>query len=155
MSGVILATTDGGTTWGRQYISISSDLHSIYFPDANNGWAVGSDGSILYTGDGGGEITALAHENGKDRDREGERRIAGNLLFIFPGQEYEFAARDLISVAVFNGKGAIIRNIPADGRHRARWDGRDSRGRRVRAGMYFAGLKSIHGREWIKVVVHR
>ncbi|HEX6597057.1 MAG TPA: YCF48-related protein, partial [Acidimicrobiales bacterium] len=71
--GVILATTDGGVTWREQSSGIAaidptcdvgangekieSDctnvLRDVQFVDASTGWAVGSDGIVLHTADGG------------------------------------------------------------------------------------------------------
>jgi photosystem II stability/assembly factor-like uncharacterized protein len=48
---VILKTTDGGITWVTQ--NSGYDLNSIYFTDANTGFAVGYNGTILKTTDGG------------------------------------------------------------------------------------------------------
>ncbi len=50
-SGEIFRTTNGGTSW--TIMGLGSSLNSIYFSDVNNGWVVGSGGSIQHTGDGG------------------------------------------------------------------------------------------------------
>lgn len=46
--GIILATTDGGKSWNRQFNNVKS-LEDIYFTNGNLGWAVGEDGTILTT----------------------------------------------------------------------------------------------------------
>jgi len=71
--GVILATTDGGATWKEQASGVpgidptcntgpggepiestcTNALFDVDFVDATTGWAVGSDGIVLHTGDGG------------------------------------------------------------------------------------------------------
>lgn len=51
--GVILKTTDGGTTWDEIYDEPSHWLASIYFTDASTGYAVGDSGTILKTTNGG------------------------------------------------------------------------------------------------------
>jgi photosystem II stability/assembly factor-like uncharacterized protein len=48
-SGTIIKTINGGATWTAQTSGTLNDLHSVYFIDANTGYAVG--GSVL-TGDG-------------------------------------------------------------------------------------------------------
>jgi photosystem II stability/assembly factor-like uncharacterized protein len=53
-----MATTDGGTSWTRQYAG-PADLDQVDFIDAQHGWAAGGD-SLLRTTDGGGSWTALA-----------------------------------------------------------------------------------------------
>jgi photosystem II stability/assembly factor-like uncharacterized protein len=52
-NGAVLATTDGGRTWGAQESGIDSDLFDVKFFDAREGWAVGSDGAAIHTTDGG------------------------------------------------------------------------------------------------------
>lgn len=51
-SGTILHTTDGGDNWAVQWED-SSYLRSVYFVNRMLGWAVGNEGRILTTGDGG------------------------------------------------------------------------------------------------------
>lgn len=54
----ILHTNDGGISWVEQYIQVATippyfDLRSVYFINATRGWAVGLDGIITQTTDGG------------------------------------------------------------------------------------------------------
>nr|WP_224790750.1 YCF48-related protein [Pseudomonas fluorescens] len=51
----ILATTDGGTTWSRQFQDLTREapLLDLWFKDANTGFAVGAYGQLLTTTDGG------------------------------------------------------------------------------------------------------
>ena len=51
--GVVLFTTDGGTSWNSQTSNTIEDLFGLYFLNQNHGWAVGNDGVILSTTDGG------------------------------------------------------------------------------------------------------
>ena len=57
-AGTILKTTDGGTNW------ITNDtipqLESVYFVNADAGYAVGSWGPVLKTTNGGTSWTAFA-----------------------------------------------------------------------------------------------
>jgi len=56
-AGAILATTDGGRTWTRQY-SGAAALDQVDFTDAEHGWAAGRD-TLLRTLNGGATWTAL------------------------------------------------------------------------------------------------
>ncbi len=51
--GVILQSSDGGDTWVSQTNSVATDLYSVFFRDASEGWAVGALGGIVHTTDGG------------------------------------------------------------------------------------------------------
>ena len=56
--GIIIKTTDGGTTWVQQYSNVSLDLTSIRFLDLNTGFSTGGTvpgnvGMILKTTNGG------------------------------------------------------------------------------------------------------
>lgn len=52
-TGLILKTTDGGSTWNSQTSGTTTNLRSVHFADANQGWAVGVSGLILISTDGG------------------------------------------------------------------------------------------------------
>jgi photosystem II stability/assembly factor-like uncharacterized protein len=51
--GHILVSTDAGQTWKQAAVPVSSDLTSVFFVSDKAGWAVGHDGVILATSDGG------------------------------------------------------------------------------------------------------
>jgi len=48
-----VATTDGGVTWKAQDSGSSSYLQAVSFIDSDRGWAVGYEGTILATTNGG------------------------------------------------------------------------------------------------------
>ena len=51
--GIILNTTDGGTTWRQQTSGVQAWLSAAHFADRQHGWAVGGLNTILKTTDGG------------------------------------------------------------------------------------------------------
>lgn len=62
INGVILTTTDGGSTWSRFVYNQYCDFNAVHFTDSNNGWVVGNnwvsyyqnyEGVALHTEDGG------------------------------------------------------------------------------------------------------
>ncbi len=57
-AGRIMATSDGGGSWTRQYTG-HANLDQVDFIDRQHGWAAGGD-TLLRTTDGGGSWTALA-----------------------------------------------------------------------------------------------
>ena len=51
--GNIFQTTDGGYTWNLQSLEINPVINKIDFINPNIGWAVGQNGTIAYTNNGG------------------------------------------------------------------------------------------------------
>jgi photosystem II stability/assembly factor-like uncharacterized protein len=52
-SGHIVYSDDQGKNWKQAAVPVSSDLLAVHFPSEKNGWAVGHDGVVLHTADGG------------------------------------------------------------------------------------------------------
>jgi photosystem II stability/assembly factor-like uncharacterized protein len=65
--GIILVSTDNGASWKQGSVPVSSDLTAVFFADAKQGWAVGHDGVILHT-DNGGESWALQLDGRRAND---------------------------------------------------------------------------------------
>ena len=53
-AGEILQTTDGGDNWYTQITGFAKNGTRVEFIDQNHGWAVGGDGCLARTTDGGG-----------------------------------------------------------------------------------------------------
>jgi photosystem II stability/assembly factor-like uncharacterized protein len=51
--GLIVVSTDEGITWRQARVPVQSDLLAAYFPSPDTGWAVGHDGVVLRSDDGG------------------------------------------------------------------------------------------------------
>ncbi|MBO9649102.1 MAG: glycosyl hydrolase [Variovorax sp.] len=51
--GHIVYSDDAGKSWRQAEVPVSSDLVAVSFPTATDGWAVGHDGVVLRTKDGG------------------------------------------------------------------------------------------------------
>lgn len=51
--GHILVSDDGGNRWRQVPVPVSSDLTAVHFASPMKGWAVGHDGVVLATADGG------------------------------------------------------------------------------------------------------
>lgn len=51
--GHILYSDDSGQSWQQAQVPVSVDLNAVFFATAKQGWAVGNDGVILHSGDGG------------------------------------------------------------------------------------------------------
>jgi len=55
--GHIVMSADAGVTWQQAKVPVSSDLTAVHFASPKLGWAVGHDGVVLATTDGGGTWT--------------------------------------------------------------------------------------------------
>ena len=55
--GHAIVSTDNGFTWSQGSVPVTTTLTSVDFADEQNGWAVGHDGVILNTTDGGSNWT--------------------------------------------------------------------------------------------------
>ncbi|MFQ5604489.1 MAG: YCF48-related protein [bacterium] len=51
-------TADGGATWTQLNFAYSGRFYGVYFHDATNGWAVGTNGAVFHTEDGGSNWSA-------------------------------------------------------------------------------------------------
>lgn len=51
--GLIVVSDDRGATWRQRPSPVSSDLLAVQFPTSAQGWAVGHDGVVLHSADGG------------------------------------------------------------------------------------------------------
>ncbi|MES2258590.1 MAG: YCF48-related protein [Pseudomonadota bacterium] len=51
--GLIAVSTDHGATWRQSACPVQSDLVAVHFPTPAKGWAVGHDGVVLHSADGG------------------------------------------------------------------------------------------------------
>lgn len=53
LRGLIVVSDDGGTRWTQATVPVQSDLLAVHFPLPSEGWAVGHDGVVLHSADGG------------------------------------------------------------------------------------------------------
>ena len=51
--GHIVVSSDSGGTWKQSSVPVSADLTAVFFVNDQKGWAVGHDGVVLFSGDGG------------------------------------------------------------------------------------------------------
>jgi hypothetical protein len=65
-NGVIVATTDAGSTWTSQTSGVTETLFAVSFAGAQNGCAVGEDGSAIATTNGSAWTAASSVPTVKD-----------------------------------------------------------------------------------------
>lgn len=55
--GIVVTSDDQGTTWRQAAVPVSVTLTAVHFPTPKAGWAVGHDGVVLHSADGGASWT--------------------------------------------------------------------------------------------------
>lgn len=84
-AGRIMATSDGGHAWTRQYAGTAA-LRQVDFTDAAHGWAVGQ-GTLMRTADGGATWTTLPEPR-----LNGQCAAVSAVHFVSPSLGYAIAA---------------------------------------------------------------
>lgn len=51
--GLVIVSDDHGKTWTQARVPVQSDLLAVHFPVPQEGWAVGHEGVVLHSSDGG------------------------------------------------------------------------------------------------------
>jgi hypothetical protein len=68
VNGIVVHTTDGGANWTLQNTGTTNGLYSLYFTDADTGWAVGLNGTIIHTTNGGVGVEEIGTIKQPQRD---------------------------------------------------------------------------------------
>lgn len=74
--GHIVYSDDEGKNWTQAKVPVSVDLTAVYFPSAMKGWAVGHDGVVLHSSDGG--ATWVKQLDGNETCRIMKDFLSGN-----------------------------------------------------------------------------
>ena len=80
--GHIVYSDDAGKSWQQAQVPVSSDLVAVSFPTPEKGWAVGHDGIVLHSADGGVTWTRQLDGRGVGKimtDFYGAQAAKGNL----------------------------------------------------------------------------
>lgn len=78
--GHILVSDDRGASWRQANVPVAADLTAVAFADAKLGWAVGHDGVILHSRDGGGTWSRQA-DGRAEAQQQGQVRPLLDLWF--------------------------------------------------------------------------
>ena len=84
-NGVILHTTNGGTTWTAQTTGTTEIIREVSAVDVNTAWAVGTNGLILYTTDSG--TTWTPQTSGTTETFRGLSAVDANTAWAVGGTE--------------------------------------------------------------------
>lgn len=69
--GHVVFSDDNGKTWAQAKVPVSVMLTSVYFPTPKLGWAVGHNGVILHSQDGGASWTVQRADGDANSDKAG------------------------------------------------------------------------------------
>lgn len=144
--GHVVISRDNGRTWTQSLTPTRALLTAVSFPDAQHGWAVGHDGVILHTSDGG--LTWVRQDDGRSRDN-----VYLDVLFRDPLHGFVVGAYGRFLTTSDGGKTWIASQPSADEVHY----------NRISAGqdgyLYLSGesgttlVSSDGGKNWIKAEV--
>jgi hypothetical protein len=141
--GTIVKTTNAGATWFPQFTPTTEDLRGVYALANALQFAVGIDGTVLKTTDGGQDPPTAVADLGADGPggllgAPNPFRSATTLRFTLP-------ERAEVRLTVHDAAGRVVRRLldgpRGAGPHRTIWDGRDSEGAPLPAGVYFSRLE--------------
>ena len=146
----ILHTSDGGTTWDKQFI-YSPDFYyranRVYCTDRDHVWIVGEHGILFRTSNGG--VTGI--EESKDVPPK-EFSLMQNYPNPFNPStiiKYELKARGHISIKVFNVLSqevvTVLNETKEAGTYTVEWNGKDNNGKEIGCGVYFYRMIVIKG----------
>ena len=142
--GTIIKSTSSGATWFPQYTPTTKDLRGVAAMSNAVQLAVGLDGTVLQTTDGGQDPPTVV-AGVADAPLVGLRgepnpfRTSTTLLFSLP-------ERSVVRLTIHDAAGRVVRRLVEDtlaaGPHRAAWDGRSDAGMTMASGVYFSRLET-------------
>ncbi|MDZ7741297.1 MAG: YCF48-related protein [Bacteroidota bacterium] len=108
-NGGIFYTEDGGITWEESPATTGLRFNCLDFGDEENGWAVGRNGVIMHTDNGG--IVGFESLDFKE-ESEMELVIYPNPANDLTHCKLNFEKPCQVTIAIFNPQGKLIRQIP-------------------------------------------
>ena len=150
----IYRTTDGGTAWEKITNNEFNTLNDIEFLDDKIGFAVGDDGEIIKTIDGGESWTRDMQVSVYDSYVNNSVVENFSLKQNYPNPfnpetriSYEVAKHTHIVLRVINVQGQHVRTLVNGDKHagiyEVTWDGRNDYDQKVASGVYFYRLEAM------------
>jgi photosystem II stability/assembly factor-like uncharacterized protein len=143
---LICRTSDGGLTWKNVTIpKVKATLYALDFSDPNHGWAVGDNGTILKTTDGGGYpqpvINTCNTTSHKANGLLSVRANKQNVTF-----QYSLPQAQKYSFDIYNVVGCKVANVASgkavSGMSSASWNYTTTHNGNVSSGIYYAVLRT-------------
>lgn len=100
-------TNDNGASWEVQHIA-NNTLRDVFFTDSIHGWAVGDNGTILYTDNGGGTV-GIDHRSIPVKKHD--IKVYPNPADKHTCLELYCYERSMINLSVYNMAGVLIKQM--------------------------------------------
>jgi len=136
--GEIIHTTDGGAHWENQTYSPANTLYGVYFLNSRIGIAVGANGSIYWTTDGGGSVaveseTTLSTKFELTQNYPNPFNPITTIRYALP--------RDVdVQLVVYDITGRQVKTLvnkrQSAGHYSIQWNGKNDNGQSVSSGIY-------------------
>jgi len=164
----IVVSTDGGWHWIDQTPSTTSGFGAVDFVGRRKGWAVGANGIIYHTDNGGGIVGVEKQPEGPDKRHRDFASLNSILARPNPSKGAiwlrirvpEASLKNTESrLRIYDMSGRLVRDLTQVLRQghqeEVLWDGRDEKGKAVPSGTYLVKLKAGDKEQERKVVVVR
>jgi hypothetical protein len=130
----VARTLDGRYTWELQTMPYCSGAYDVWFSDENNGWAVGTNGIILHTDNGG----TVGIDEFKVQSAKFKVECFPNPLRSVTMIEYELTQTAFFTLEIFNFTGQLVDILAnerqSSGLKRVTWNAE-----KLSAGIFFTG----------------
>ena len=151
--GLIFRTIDGGSNWVSQTIGTNNWLQGVCFTDVLTGWAVGMNGTILHTTNGG--VTFVEETQTDINEVPKDFLLYQNYPNPFNPStsiQYAVSSRQFVVLRVFDVLGNEIATLVNEekpvGNYEVTWDAEN-----LASGIYFYQLKAGNNVETKKMIL--
>ncbi len=152
-SSLILQTTNSGFTWVTQTSqTFTNSLSSVIFINENYGWAVGQNGRMLRTTDGGGAITGLETISSNIPETYSLKQNYPNPFNPVTFIEFSIPEPGYVKMSIHNSIGReveiILDRLMQPGIYRSQFDGSA-----LSSGVYFYTIQGTNYKETKKLIL--
>jgi hypothetical protein len=139
--GIALFTSDGGENWETINVGTDLALYSAFFTDQNNGWLVGTNGTILHTDNGGITQVSENHPPVSEKTFYLQFKIFPNPFSYQTSIKFSLSESNQVTLSIFDIAGKRIDTIISEklpeGEHNIIWNATG-----IKGGIYFIRLET-------------
>lgn len=128
--GIILSTTNGGSSWDTTRVAGGEDLYKIVFPARDSiGWVCGAREAIYST-------LPVGIQEATPKTKPIIVTAQPNPFCHSTAIKFANPTKSNVSVRIYNSAGSLVRTLTLNKNGIASWDGRDAKYQKVQAGIY-------------------